>query len=178
MTKRIKTLVKEEVSYKGYSLDDVSAILKHNWTRAQLREAYKKLTGKKTKGGNRPWLELKVVYLIQAGVKYPDGEPPRVKARHDALGTVEPEADSVDHGRKAKKSKPRDPRLPEAGTVLSREFGEKTYRVRVNDSDFDLLDENGGIDQKFGSISAVGRHIARCEVNGFVFFGIQGREAA
>lgn len=62
------------------------------------------------------------------------------------------------------KDRPRDPRLPAVGTVLTRQFKGKEIVVEVVEGGFQFED------QTFRSISAVARHITGYMISGPVFF--------
>lgn len=63
-------------------------------------------------------------------------------------------------------SKPRDPRLPPAGTKLAREFKGKAIKVTV------LADGFSYKGKEWGSLSALAGSITGCSTNGFLFFGL------
>ncbi|MDW8283119.1 MAG: DUF2924 domain-containing protein [Myxococcales bacterium] len=64
----------------------------------------------------------------------------------------------------------RDPRLPEVGAVLVRDFGGKRYEVKVLKDGFEYAGA------QFASLSAVAREITGTRWNGFVFFGLERTE--
>ncbi len=63
-------------------------------------------------------------------------------------------------------SRARDPRIPPAGTVLVRHFGDRDYRVTVTDDGF-MLGKH-----RYRSLSAVAKAITGKHWNGFLFFGL------
>jgi hypothetical protein len=66
--------------------------------------------------------------------------------------------------------RPRDPRLPEVGAVLVRDFDGKRHEVKVLKDGFEYAGA------RFASLSAVAREIAGSRWNGFVFFGLDRAE--
>ena len=63
---------------------------------------------------------------------------------------------------------PRDPRLPLPGTLLVREFRDKTIVVKVLDEGFEY--DN----RRYKSLSAIARKVTGSKWNGFLFFGLAG----
>jgi hypothetical protein len=61
----------------------------------------------------------------------------------------------------------RDPRLPALGTVLAREQGGKTHRVKVAATGFEYARRT------YRSLSAVAKAITGTNWNGFGFFGLR-----
>jgi hypothetical protein len=66
----------------------------------------------------------------------------------------------------------RDPRLPEVGSILTRKHEGRTHRITVRKDCFIY----GG--KEFKSLSAIARQITKTSWNGYLFFGLQPREAA
>jgi hypothetical protein len=64
----------------------------------------------------------------------------------------------------------RDIRLPEPGTLLTREFKGQTHVVKVLADGFEYED------RKYSSLSAIATEIAGTRWNGFLFFGLNGGE--
>ena len=60
--------------------------------------------------------------------------------------------------------RPRDPRLPPAGTLIRKRFHETDYEVRIHDDDFELAGK------RYRSLSGVARAITGTGWNGFLFF--------
>jgi len=67
-------------------------------------------------------------------------------------------------------TRPRDPRLPEVGAVLVRDFGNKRHEVKVLKDGFEYAGA------QFASLSAVAREITGTRWNGFIFFGLERAE--
>jgi hypothetical protein len=73
---------------------------------------------------------------------------------------------------KAPRTRERDPRLPAAGTTLTREYKGKTIKVSV-------LEDGFRCDGKdYRSLSALASEICGNSSNGFLWFGLIGRKAA
>lgn len=169
---RKKKIETEEPTYKGYTLADMHNVIGRKVKRADLRKMYKELFGKTTAGTNGKWLRDKIAYELQRRLRYTDGEPETVRERRKALGNKEPVKAKVEDVQSRNHN--RDPRLPKAGTILERPYGDKVIKVRVNEDDFDLIDEDG-TETSFTSISGVARAVCVCEVNGYVFFGLDSK---
>jgi len=65
----------------------------------------------------------------------------------------------------------RDPRLPKAGTVLTREFNGKEIKVEVLEAGFR---HDGKV---WRSLSAIAREVSGTSWNGYLFMGLQTRAA-
>ncbi len=163
---------KAEPSYRGFTLRDFDDVLERRKTRAELREMYKILFGKATAGTNGDWLRDKVAYELQRRLRYSGGEPERVRARREALGDYEPETEAREE---LPRKRERDPRLPPVGTIIERPYGDTTVRLRIVEDSFELLDEDGRVRSSYKSISGAARGVCVCEVNGFVFFGLDSK---
>ena len=83
----------------------------------------------------------------------------------DAVATEEPKKKTY------RKKGERDPRLPAAGTVLTREYKGQNVAVTVLDEGF----EWGG--KEYRSLSKIAGEVAGCSYNGFLFFNLIKRPA-
>ena len=86
---------------------------------------------------------------------------------NDSRGTDQTDDDikSTKRSSKPKKQRERDPRLPPAGTILSREYKGVRHEVTVLEEGFTYNGEH------FRSLSKIAKHIARgTSWNGFIFF--------
>jgi hypothetical protein len=83
-----------------------------------------------------------------------------------------PPKQAVAKGGAVSKAAPRDERLPAVGSVLEREHGDVTYKVKVLDDGFEYRG------QRHRSLSAIAKEITGTTWNGFAFFGLQKKEAA
>jgi len=143
----------------------------------ELQEKYAELFGKPTKSRNRTWLFAKVAKKLQD----PEEEPESAK-KPVALPTLVAKFERKKKGRSKRVTKPadkkgerkrtqnrepgqRDPRLPRAGTTITREYKGKQLLVRVLEDGFEY---NG---KPFKSLSALAMHITGAKaMNGFLFF--------
>lgn len=67
--------------------------------------------------------------------------------------------------------RPRDPRLPKAGTILTRVFNGKEIKVEVLDAGFKYDGE------MWRSLSAIARKVSGTSWNGYLFFNLLSRAA-
>ncbi len=88
--------------------------------------------------------------------------PAKGKATKPAAATETPT-------KSAAPSRERDPRLPKAGTVLKRAFGNKTVEVEVLDAGFKYDGKT------WRSLSAIANAVSGTSWNGFLFFNLQTR---
>ena len=96
------------------------------------------------------------------------GAPKSAKAKPPAKGKTPktPTAPSKDAA-----PRPRDPRLPKPGTVLTREFQGKKIQVEVLDAGFRY---DGDV---WRSLSAIARTVSGTSWNGYLFFNLLNRPA-
>lgn len=172
MAKKEAAVKVEEPTYKSYTLRDMYDVIERRKSRAELREMYKELFGKETAGTNGDWLREKIAYELQRRLKYPTGEPESVRSKRESLGEDEPVKALRE---KLAKRKERDLRLPSVGKIIERKYGDRLIRLRVGEYDFELLDEDGGVRGTYKSLSGAARAVCACEVNGFVFFGLDSK---
>jgi len=105
-----------------------------------------------------------VADLIRGGAK--KGAKAKTPAKGKAAKTAaKPDA----HAKAATPPRERDPRLPKAGTVLTREFQEKTVRVEVLDAGFKYDGKT------WRSLSAIANEVSGTSWNGYLFFNLQTR---
>jgi len=141
----------------------------------ELRDRFLDLYGFATRTRNKDYLRKRLAWRIQELAE--GGLSEAARARIDELvppGTpiVLPGARRKQVGEGAQllakvrrgELKPRDPRLPPAGTVLEREHAGAVHRVTVGQDDFVW---NG---QRYASLSQVARAISGTPWNGFTFF--------
>jgi hypothetical protein len=141
-----------------------------------LQKKYADLFGKPTKSRNRTWLFAKIAKKLQD----PEEEPESAK-RPVALPTLVAKYQRKKGKRSKRTTKPsgkkgeskraqhrepgqRDPRLPKAGTTITREYKGKKHLVRVLDDGFEYKGK------PFKSLSAVAMAITGASaINGFLF---------
>src|SRR5258706_6743385 len=103
---------------------------------AALREKYRELFGEESRSSNRQFLFRRVAWRLQALAQGDLSERARQRAReiaNDADLRVQPAKTFLE----GKPGSERDPRLPPAGTILSRTFKRIEARVTVLDRGFE-----------------------------------------
>jgi hypothetical protein len=138
-----------------------------------LQERFRELFEAEPKSRNLPYLRKKLAYRLQERLE--GGLSAEARAQLVALGPADL---PVGPGKRrkvmvAKSLKPkapaakiRDPRLPEAGTVLVRERGGFAHEVEVLEEGFRYRGRT------YRSLSAIAREITGTAWNGFLFFGL------
>ena len=91
------------------------------------------------------------------------------KAKTPAKGTTSSPAPTPAAPAKGETPRPRDPRLPKPGTILTREFQGKKVEVEVLDAGFRY---DGDV---WRSLSAIARKVSGTSWNGFLFFNLLTR---
>lgn len=155
-----------------------------------LREEYERVFGKASLSRNRKQLLRKIAEKIQADAATTDAstepalkptltvkfEPKRGKkaggkGKGRSKGKAAAEAkESATKRQAVRPAGERDPRLPKAGTTITREWHGKKYLVRVLEQGF----EYDG--KPFRSLSALAKHITGQIVNGFSWFALTAKE--
>jgi hypothetical protein len=141
----------------------------------QLCERYAELFGEQTRSRHRTYLIRKIAWKLQTAAEGDLSERARRRAEELARGTelrVMPPKTSdvaqtpmvITHAVAAI-----DPRLPAAGTEIVRQYKGRTYRVLVVPDGFEFEG------QRYTSLSAVAKTITGSHVNGFRFFGLEGK---
>jgi hypothetical protein len=135
-----------------------------------LREKYEQLFGKKVATGNRQFLLKKIAWRLQADAQ--GGLSDKAKARAEEI--VEVGGVGTKLAKKLKEARPRDPRLPATGSVITKTWREKELQVLVGENDFEFEGT------KWRSLSAIASKLLGCPSNGFLFFGLlpKQKEAA
>ena len=147
-------------------------------TVAQLRERYLGVFDEPTRSRNKDWLFKKIAWRIQELAEGGLSEqalasidelaadvPVRWRQRRSQASTPTPEDDATE----AEASEPRDPRLPPAGTVLTRAYKGVDHTLTVLDDGFEYRGE------RHASLSKLARDITGTNWNGFLFWGLQRR---
>ena len=139
---------------------------------AQLREKYEEVYGLPTRSRNRVYLHKKVAWKIQADAD--GGLSQRALDRIEKLAPLAPVRwttalrDLPVPETAMAPAKERDPRLPPAGTVLTRRFKGTDHEVKVLEQAF-VWDG-----QRYESLTAVAKAITGTHWNGYLFFGLAG----
>lgn len=141
----------------------------------ELREKYRALFGDEARSGNRDWLWRRIAYRIQEMAEGSLSERARGRAKEladEAHIRVRVPAPKLPEPAKPPVRRTRDTRMPQAGTVLTRDFGGKRHEVTVLDGG--LL--YGG--KVYRSLSAVARAITGTQWNGYRFFACALEDAS
>ena len=151
-------------------------------TVAQLRAEYEQVVGEPTRSRNKDHLRKRLAWKIQEQVA--GGLSPLALVRIEELAPSAParwRRSQQEIARGAAGSSPapapghdraaagRDPRLPPAGTVLTRMHQGVAHQVTVLEDGFEYQG------QHFISLSRIARVISGTPWNGFLFFGLEHR---
>ncbi len=139
----------------------------------ELRARYLELFGEETKSRNRDYLLKRIAYRLQERKHGGLTEEARVRAA--ALSDQAPVHRRLPAGAAeelAQAARPRDPRLPQPGTVLRRAHDGVEHAVTVLEEGFEYQGE------RFKSLSLVASRIAGTRWNGYGFFGLLQKESA
>jgi hypothetical protein len=139
-------------------------------TIGELAEKYREVFGVPTRSRNGGYLRKHIAWRIQELQQ--GGLSPRALER---IGLLAPQAPARWHERIAKPTpRPeitvRDPRLPPAGTMLTRVYDGAEHKVKILDQGFEYRGK------RYRSLSQVAKLITHTPWNGFTFF--LGRGAA
>lgn len=138
---------------------------------AELRAKHLELFGEETKSKNLPFLRKRMAFRLQERVH--GGLSPEARAKVDELAPAElPIGRAVRPPRRREEAGPgpkfmgsqRDPRLPNPGTRLVREFQGVLHEVEVLERGFRYRGRD------YRSLSAIAREITGTAWNGFGFF--------
>lgn len=135
-----------------------------------LRAKYRQLFGEESRSGNRQFLFRRVAWRLQALAEGDLSERARKRAleiANDADLRIQPTKGFL---RTAGVPAVRDPRLPEVGTVLRRQFKGSTVEVKVLEDGFEYQGH------RYQSLSAIASQVAGTRWNGFLFFSLTGGE--
>jgi hypothetical protein len=137
-----------------------------------LRAKYRELFGEDSRSGNKDYLYRRIAWRLQANAEGDLSERARLRAleiANDAdLRVRAPKARTGNQERTTVTTinGARDSRLPQAGTLLTREFKGNMHVVKVLDEGFEY---DGRI---YKSLSKIATEIAGTRWNGFTFFGL------
>jgi hypothetical protein len=131
---------------------------------SELRKMWRDLFGEESHSRNKDYLRRRIAYRLQE--KEEGGLSQRARERLDALIQ-----DFEVRVRRALPPLPspkpaRDPRLPAAGTILTRVYRKTAHRVTVLEDGFEY------VGKRFNSLSEVAREITGTRWNGFGFFNL------
>ncbi len=151
-------------------------------TVGELKEKYLDVFGEETRSYHREFLRKRIAWRLQSLSEGDLSERARRRAEelaNDADLRIRTPRDPYKYGSAEMRSRTiggrlspaRDSRLPLPGTLLVREFKDKTVVVKVLDEGFEYED------RRYKSLSAIAREITGNKWNGFVFFGLTGGRA-
>lgn len=138
-------------------------------TVSELATKYREVFGDESRSRNKPYLAKKIAWRIQELAE--GGLSQRAKRRIEELAKdgpirqVPPRTKPVVPGGERE----RDPRLPRAGTLLTKTHGWREHVVKV------LADAFEYRGKRYTSLSAVAKAITGTNWNGIVFFGLAKR---
>lgn len=141
----------------------------------QLCERYAELFGELTRTRHRTYLVRKIAWKLQALVEGDLSERARRRAEELARGTelrvMPPKSAEVKHATAVvtHAAISTDARLPTPGTAIVRQYKGRTLQVLVLPDGFEFEG------QRYKSLSAVAKKITGSHVNGFRFFGLEGK---
>jgi hypothetical protein len=132
---------------------------------AELRVEWRRVFGTESRNRNKDFLFRRVAHRLQE-VAYGGLDEKTCAILEERLRT-----ETIRIRRKLPdvpvSVRPRDPRLPEVGALLVRDFGGTRHEVKVLKDGFEYAGA------RFASLSAIAREIAGTRWNGFVFFGLE-----
>lgn len=146
---------------------------------AELRGRYLEVYGGEAKSKNLPYLRKKIAFRLQEQME--GGLSSAATARLEELSSSEAASTAMAPVRGSRRSREaltplptsresgRDPRLPKAGTAITREFKGFVHEVQVLEREFSYRGRS------YRSLSAIAKEITGTPWNGFLFFGLIGR---
>ena len=132
------------------------------------------VTGKPAKGLKKPAMFKAIAAAL---AEKADGKGASATLPDEAVGWLADAKDakqgSEERGTAKKESKPRDPRLPEPGSVITKVWRDRTLEVQVGETDFTFEGRT------YGSLSKIASELLQCCSNGYLFFALtEGAKAA
>ena len=145
-------------------------------TAGELRDRFHEVYGEPTRSRNKVYMRKKIAWQIQALAE--GGLSQRALDRIEELAPLAPvrwrpnlKDIHVPAVEPAGQRRGRDPRLPPAGTHITREHKGKVFKVHVLERGF--VYEG----QQYASLSKVARAITSTHWNGFLFFGLTEKKS-
>jgi len=138
----------------------------------ELSAEYERVFGKPTKSRNRKQLFAQISRKLQEAGKGSGSGHTVLTAKFQTKGKQPKKKDGRGQQKK-RQTRPigsRDPRLPKAGTTITKKYKGKTINVRVLQKGFEYEGH------EFRSLSAIARHVTGSTWNGFLFFGLTKRQ--
>ena len=147
---------------------------------SELCERYSELFGQPVRTRHKQYLVRKIAWRLQALAEGDLSERARERAAelaNDAdvrlmaprTPTVSPEASGGRRVMKISINAPPDPRLPSAGTAITRQYKGRSIRVLVQATGFEYEG------QRYKTLTAVAEHITGSHINGYRFFRLEAR---
>jgi hypothetical protein len=142
-----------------------------------LKKRYRELFGEESKSSNKQFLFRRIAWRVQANAEgdlserahrrateIADDRDLRVRAPKEFLSRPDSASRKIDRTRP-----PKDGRMPEPGTLLTRRVGDRQIVVKVLKDGFEYESRH------FRSLSAIAREVTGTRWNGLLFFGIAER---
>jgi hypothetical protein len=147
---------------------------------ATLKTRYRELFGEESKSSNKQFLFRRIAWRLQANdegdlserarrraTEIVDDRDLRLRAPKEFIARPDSGSRSVDRTRP-----PQDWRLPGAGTLLTRQVGDRQIVVKVLKDGFEYES------RRYRSLSAIAREVTGTRWNGLLFFGLAERRDA
>ncbi len=141
-------------------------------TTGELHEQYAEVFGEEPRSRHKTYLIRKIAWRLQANAEGDLSERARQRASElavDAEVRTTPPRRMSTHKVAPRATKAGDPRLPTAGTSLTRKYKGRTIEVRVLTEG---LEYDG---ERYKSLSAVAKAVTGSHCNGFRFFNLGGK---
>jgi hypothetical protein len=145
-----------------------------------LKKRYRELFGEESKSSNKQFLFRRICFRLQANAEgdlterarrragdIANDRDLRVRAPKEFVARLEPCSQSTDRMRP-----PKDYRLPEPGSLLTRRLGDRQIVVKVLAEGFEYES------RRYRSLSAIAREVTGTRWNGLLFFGLAERPNA
>jgi hypothetical protein len=145
-----------------------------------LKKRYRELFGEESKSSNKQFLFRRIAFRLQANAEgdlserarrrigdIADDRDLRVRAPKEFVARPDFGSPIIDRTRP-----PKDYRLPEPGTVLTRRLGDRQIVVKVLAEGFEYES------RRYRSLSAIAREVTGTRWNGLLFFGLAERRDA
>ena len=149
----------------------------HRMSVAELRDQWLRLYGEPTRSANRDFLFKRLAWRVQELAHGGLGDRAKQRlaelAPNDFVRATSPNvaAPVADPAPLAERPRPRDPRLPSPGTVISKQYRGTELRVVVRDDGFEFEET------MYPSLTALTKQITGCaSINGRLFFGLSTRK--
>jgi hypothetical protein len=145
----------------------------------ELRDKFAQVCGEPTNGRNKPWLIKRIAWRMQAN-EYGGLSERALRRAAEIANFADLRLTAPRQGTKAAMSATvsapaetqMDPRLPMAGTILTRSYKGRTLQVQVLADGFQFEGE------RFKSLTAIAKQVTGSHWNGYAFFGLNKRAAS